>query len=74
MMDQKRLAAFMAGQTAVISEICELLIAKGVVSRIEIRDALYDLLRDRAIMNSDPMSEAPIKHLISVIESVDPEN
>ncbi len=73
-MTEKRFAAMMAGQTALIWTICELLIEKNLIGKIQLRDALYDLLHDNSLMNANPDSQAPIRHLISVMEAMDLEN
>lgn len=71
MPDRYRQAAMMAGTTAIISAICELLIEKQIVDRVELRNRLYRLCQEVPETSSSSDISAPIRHLISIIEASD---
>jgi hypothetical protein len=63
-MNDEHLAALLAGQTAMVATICELLIERGIVDRAEICDRLQHLLK----IGAESKSIAPIRHLIDILE------
>jgi hypothetical protein len=63
-MNDEHLAALLAGQTAMVATICELLIERGVIDRAEICDRLQRLLE----IGAESRSIAPIRHLIDILE------
>lgn len=57
---EKQIPAMMAGTTAIIADLCELLIAKNVIDRTELRDRLYRLLNQAISTKAEPGATAPI--------------
>lgn len=68
-MDSRHISALMAGNTALLSQLCEFLIEKGIIDRTELRDRLYNLLTEANIHGA--AAGAATKHLIAIIESGD---
>ena len=71
-MTDERLAALFAGQTAIMASICELLIDREVIDRVELCNRLHALLRKCSEERANPTSGAPIKHLLHVLELEEP--
>jgi len=68
-MTEEDLAAILAGQTAAISAICELLLKAQLLEREELCHSLYDLLERRRMSNANIYSVGPIRHLIAILEA-----
>jgi hypothetical protein len=65
-MTDEQLASLLAGQTAMVATICELLVERGLIDKTELCNRLYELLQK---CTADPRSGAPIKHLLHILEA-----
>ena len=70
--EEKNIASMFAGMTALISEICELLIEKKAIDRNELRHRLYRL-HGKAVSLGRAPAAAAVSHLIHIMEAADNE-
>ena len=68
-LNEDHVASVLAGQTAIIARLCELLFEKEIIARDEVRVALKDLLMFRKVSGSNPAIDHPIEHLLTILES-----
>ncbi|WP_157926128.1 hypothetical protein [Methylosinus trichosporium] len=70
--EEKNIASMFAGITAVISELCELLIEKKAIDRNELKHRLYRL-HEKAVSHGGAPAAAAVSHLIHILEAADTE-
>ncbi|WP_424362730.1 hypothetical protein [Methylocystis parvus] len=68
-MNEEDIAAILAGQTAAIAVICELLIKDKQLQRDDLCRGLYDLLERHRMANANVYSVGPIRHLLAILEA-----
>ncbi len=57
----------LAGQTACLAAVLDLLIERKLVSRREVQDCLRALADEHTLADADPKSRAPIRHLQHIV-------
>lgn len=69
-MKPEDIVAMLAGQTAIIAQLVELLVSQNALRQSDVTDAMNNLLA-RAEQDN-PRSAAPIRHMLAMIKTQSP--
>jgi len=68
--NQEHIYFMLAGVTAILAELCELLVSGNVCTRTDIVNRLYTLRSKAAATPRNTSASAPISHLIQILETI----